>query len=89
MSKNDIELPPMPEWAIYQRVENAVQAYAIAAIKADRKHRGEPEGWQLVPIEPTYEMLEEIHINENFKRTAMETRYKAMLAAAPKFGEDE
>lgn len=33
MSKNDIELPPMPEWAVYQNVENAVRAYARVAIE--------------------------------------------------------
>lgn len=33
MSKNDIELPPMPRWAVYQNVEDAVQAYARVAIE--------------------------------------------------------
>lgn len=33
MSKNDIELPPMPRWAVYQNAEDAVQAYARVAIE--------------------------------------------------------
>lgn len=45
MSKNYIELPTMPEWAMNQRVENAVHAYTIAAIKADRQRRCEPVAW--------------------------------------------
>ena len=42
MSSHDIKLPPMPEWAVHQNVDNAVQAYAIAAVEADRQRRGEP-----------------------------------------------
>lgn len=33
MSKNYIELPTMPEWAMNQRVENTVQSYACAVIE--------------------------------------------------------
>lgn len=41
------------------------------------------EGWKLVPVEPTKEMLEEIWLDERFKEVAMKRRYQALLAAAP------
>lgn len=41
------------------------------------------EGWKLVPVEPTTEMLEEIWLDERFKEVAMKRRYQALLAAAP------
>ena len=41
------------------------------------------EGWQLVPVEPTQEMLKEIWLDERFKELAMKRRYQAMLAASP------
>jgi len=43
-----------------------------------------PEGWQLVPVEPTPEMLKEIHLIEEFSERALIVRYKAMLSASPK-----
>ena len=39
--------------------------------------------WKLVPVEPTGEMLSEIHLLESFTGQALTARYKAMLAAAP------
>jgi len=42
-----------------------------------------PDGWKLVPVEPTSEMLEEIWLDERFKEMAMKRRYYALLAAAP------
>lgn len=45
-----------------------------------------PEGWQLVPIEPTPEMLKEICLIEQFSDNALTVRYQAMLSAAPKTG---
>lgn len=41
------------------------------------------DGWRLVPVEPTKEMLEEIWLDERFKEVAMKRRYQALLAAAP------
>lgn len=41
------------------------------------------DGWKLVPVEPTKEMLEEIWLDERFKEVAMKRRYQALLAAAP------
>lgn len=48
-----------------------------------------PKGLALYAYLPNQggEPKPETHINEHFTRTAMEARYKAMLAAAPKFGE--
>ena len=109
-----------------QQMEN----YAREAIKADRKRRSEPEGWQLVPKEPDDDQwgnlardiikawdfgikrprelfkflersgtdipqwLRDEHEMKNLDHTPSKgTRavliYKAMLAAAPKFGEEE
>lgn len=45
-----------------------------------------PEGWQLVPIDPTPEMLKEICLIEQFSDNALTVRYQAMLSAAPKTG---
>jgi len=42
-----------------------------------------PDGYKLVPIEPTIEMLGEIRLIEHFTDAAMVTRYKAMIAVAP------
>lgn len=43
-----------------------------------------PEGWQLVPTEPTLGMLKEIQLIEEFSARALAVRYKAMLSASPK-----
>jgi len=42
-----------------------------------------PEGWKLVPVEPTSDMLGEIHLDASFSHRAMTVRYRAMLDAAP------
>lgn len=42
-----------------------------------------PEGYKLVPDEPTVEMLAEIQLVESFTHQAMTARYQAMLKAAP------
>lgn len=44
---------------------------------------GVPDGYAIVPVEPTPEMLAEIHLVESFTGTALRARYRAMLAAAP------
>lgn len=44
-----------------------------------------PEGWKLVPVEPTYRMLEEAQkawLSDPCRRTS--TLYKAMIAASEK-----
>lgn len=95
-----IELPllPYPYYTpAYRTVGAVIQEYARAAIKADRKRRGEPEGWQLVPVEPDCDMTQ---AGVNLALSAMisgaypwptyiRDMYKTMLASAPKFGEEE
>lgn len=63
----------------------SVEAVIVMAneLLALRKGREIPEGWKLVPVEPTPEMLEEIWLDERFKEMAMKRRYYALLAAAP------
>jgi hypothetical protein len=43
-----------------------------------------PDGWALVPVEPTEEMLAELCLVKGWTARALNTRYQAMLAAAPK-----
>jgi hypothetical protein len=52
-----------------------------------------PEGWQLVPIEPTEEMLDEIagakwNLLSPTKQANEIAAYKAMLSASPKYKGD-
>lgn len=56
---------------------------AVNELKAQAK----PEGWRLVPLEPTPEMLAEMCLVEGWTTRALKARYQAMLAAAP--GEEE
>jgi len=51
---------------------------AEEAVRA--KQQAVPEGWQLVPVEPTVDMLEATCERGNYARNVWE----AMLAAAPK-----
>ena len=53
---------------------------ALAAIRAALTP---PEGYVLVPVEPTEEMLQEIHLVKSFTGEAMHRRYAAMIAARP------
>lgn len=46
------------------------------------------DGWKIVPVDPTPEMLEEIWLDERFQERAMKARYAAMIAAAPAPGGD-
>ena len=49
-----------------------------------QQHLEVPEGWQLVPVEPTIEMVQAAtHSSVGFGTRAA---YQAMLAAAPKLG---
>src|SRR6185312_9160359 len=41
-----------------------------------------PEGWALVPVDPTYQMCEEMGLKWE-SGTGFPIRYKAMLTAAP------
>lgn len=43
-----------------------------------------PDGWVMVPVEPTAEMLAELCLVKGWTARALNARYQAMLAAAPK-----
>lgn len=43
-----------------------------------------PDGWVMVPVEPTEEMLAELCLVKGWTARALNARYQAMLAAAPK-----
>jgi hypothetical protein len=53
------------------------------AIKAVVAALTPPEGYVLVPVEPTEAMLQEIHLVKSFTGEAMHRRYAAMIAARP------
>ena len=42
-----------------------------------------PDGYALVPVDPTPEMMAEICLVEGWTERALKARYQAMLAAAP------
>ncbi len=42
-----------------------------------------PHGWQLVPIEPTGQMMDEIKFYDAITDVAISKRYQAMLAVTP------
>lgn len=44
---------------------------------------GVPDGWKLVPLEPTPEMLSQIDLTSGWTERALSVRYKALLDAAP------
>ncbi|WP_312453240.1 hypothetical protein [Pseudescherichia sp.] len=56
---------------------------ATAAAVNELKAPAIPEGWRLVPLEPTPKMLAEMCLVEGWTERALKTRYQAMLAAAP------
>jgi len=58
------------------RIVELQDALELAEEAVRAKQQAVPEGWQLVPVEPTPEMLVAIG--------GAKPRYKAMLAAAPK-----
>ena len=66
-----------------------MRAYAAQAVEADRAARGVPEGWRLVPAEPTQEMYQSVIHNGYYHddpakvRSVLRSEYQDMLAAAP------
>ena len=82
---------PSPEAAIQynERITGLQDALELAGETVWAKHvpytgKIVPDGWQLVPIEPTIEMIQAAtHNSVGFGTRAA---YKAMLAAAPKLG---
>lgn len=53
------------------------------ALKAVAAALTPPDGYVLVPVEPTEAMLQEIHLVKSFTSEAMHRRYAAMIAARP------
>ena len=66
--KDDIKLPPLPKGDIdadtcpvmWVHTDQQMKNYAREAIKADRKRRSEPEGWQLVPNDEVMQFAKEL-----------------------------
>jgi|SRR5690625_317707 len=102
MKKDNIELPPLPDndaiekvvyartrvfipLATYDAIRHMMQEYSIEAIKADRQQRGDPEGWRLVPKE----LIDFLDAKEHHLPVEDRHVLSIMLAAAPKFGEEE
>ena len=61
-----------------KRITELQDALDLAEEAVRAKQPAVPEGWQLVPVEPTSAMLIAVG--------AATPRYRAMLAAAPKLG---
>ena len=81
------KLPPLPDhpeprvmaWSELEKraIREYGEACAIAAIAAIEA-QGVPDGWQLVPKEPTLEMIRQLNVSGY-----MVHKYRAMLASAP------
>lgn len=97
----DIELPPLPEptalgmdfdkgWdgvRAYGYTEEDMASYARAAVEAERAQRL-PDGWKLVPVEPTPKMLVALWEHRERMRGRGENAiaregYSALLASTP------
>ena len=81
-------LPSFPHPAEPVKVPSDDDSLTIAYMSGyyDGKRSTTPEGWQLVPKEPSDEMKKaecQVPLNKAARHNAC---YKAMLAAAPKFG---
>ncbi|HGA3340541.1 TPA: DUF551 domain-containing protein [Enterobacter roggenkampii] len=81
--------------AMLQRVENTESrctmqpASALDSLPQNADSRCSnspvfPDGWVMVPVEPTEEMLAELCLVKGWTARALNARYQAMLAAAPK-----
>ena len=67
-----------------KRITELQDALELAEEAVRAKQQAVPEGWQLVPAEPTIEMVQAAtHDSVGFGTRAA---YQAMLAAAPKLG---
>lgn len=82
---NTSKLPPLPHWCEEgSPFAQQMQAYALAAIQA----QSVPDGWQLVPKEPTQQMLDAGEDTFECAYTGAPTSsparvWSAMLASAP------
>lgn len=65
--------------------EDMVEIVEMAMLQgADGNSPVIPDGWLMVPVEPTEEMLAELCLVKGWTARALNARYQAMLAAAPK-----
>lgn len=65
----------------------ALAAEKVATAEPVASEAAVPEGWKLVPVEPTDEMIHAVMLpgpGYRFKRLGLETSYRLMVAAAPK-----
>lgn len=86
-------LKSMPEWEPEFEVHRAwVEQFAWFAWQARASQSygtsGVPEGWKLVPVEPTVEMLSAGAECWHISKDNADGYYRAMLAAAPNQGEN-
>jgi len=91
----EIKLPPLPECDSYCTYKDShdydvwnaenMQAFARAAVLADRAARAVevPEGWLLVPIEPTLEMIDAWNHRFGSRTVTAQTDWTNMISAAP------
>ncbi|WP_158665246.1 hypothetical protein [Ensifer adhaerens] len=70
-------------WMGRQDIAMRIEAYDELIAAQSGQRAGVAEGWKLVPLEPTPQMLEQIKFLDDITDRAMTARYKAMLAAAP------
>lgn len=77
-----------------ENLEAFAKAYKVAIDANDKSPISQneqqpkqiPDGWKLVPIEPTYEMLSAVLNNTEYagdNESLMTTAYKAMINASP------
>lgn len=74
-------MPDYPGYVMTQR--ECFQAGKKAGLAEAGKSLVIPEGWVMVPVEPTSEMLAELCLVEGWTERALNARYQAMVAAAP------
>ena len=61
----------------------------LAESKEEGRKEAVPEGWQLIPKEPTIVMRELLQVRGGLSFLGTKEVYKAMLAAAPKPSGDQ
>ncbi|MFA6063828.1 MAG: hypothetical protein WC736_14670 [Gallionella sp.] len=74
--------------ALQSLYEHAVEQRGIAQLENTELHKKlkqtVPDGWQLVPIEPTIRMIGVAGVHrESDEYTGVKSTYRAMLSAAP------
>ena len=70
----------------YEKGHRDARHAAAELVAADESTRA-PDGWKLVPLEPTREMLDAVTFKTNVFRSDAPKVWKVMLDAAPPSGE--